>query len=61
MLVLNRTLGETIMIDDHTSITVFAVGGDSVRLAINAPVDIKVFREEVYERLRNKEDESPSP
>jgi carbon storage regulator len=50
MLVLARRLGETIVIDGHTHVTVVAVKGDQVRLGITAPKEVLVDRHEVHER-----------
>jgi carbon storage regulator len=66
MLVLARRLGETIVIDRHTRVTVVAVKGDQVRLGITAPKEVLVDRHAVYERrfaLRNAsvEDDALKP
>lgn len=58
MLILSRRIGERLTIGDHTTITVLAVKGNQVRLGIDAPSDVAVHREEVYERIRQ---ESSSP
>lgn len=57
MLVLTRKSKQSIMIGDEIEITVLSVSGDKVRLGIQAPRDISVFRREVHEKM--KEDESP--
>ncbi len=51
MLILTRRIGETIVIDDNVQVTVLAVKGNQVRLGIQAPEDVAVHREEIYERL----------
>jgi len=52
MLVLNRKSGETIMLDDDISITVLSSGGKNVKLGIDAPKAVKVFRKEIYDRIQ---------
>lgn len=51
MLVLSRKIGERIVIGDKIIITVMDVKGDSVRLAFDAPKDIKIYRGEIYEAI----------
>lgn len=48
MLVLTRKLGESFMIDDSITVTVLQVGGGKVRIGVQAPPQIKVFREEIH-------------
>jgi carbon storage regulator len=58
MLVLSRRLGETILIGDDVQITVVAIQGKKVRLAVSAPPYIAVDRQEVRERrVQFKDDE----
>ena len=52
MLVLTRRVNERIVIGDNIVVTVLEVHGEQVRLGIDAPREIKVFREEVLERDR---------
>ena len=52
MLILTRRMGETLMIGDTVTVTVLGVKGNQVRVGINAPRDVTVDREEVYERKR---------
>jgi carbon storage regulator len=52
MLVLTRSVGETLMVGDEVTMTVLGVKGDQVRIGINAPRDVGVHREEVYERIQ---------
>lgn len=52
MLILTRRVNETIIIGDDITVTVLAVDGMQVRLGINAPKEVEVHREEVYERIR---------
>jgi carbon storage regulator len=51
MLVLSRKLGERIVIDDHIFVTVLRLEKGRVRLGIEAPREIAVFREEIAPRL----------
>ena len=50
MLVLTRRINERIIIGDDITVTVLEVHGDQVRLGIDAPREVKVFREEVLKR-----------
>ncbi len=51
MLVLTRKPGERIVIGDNVVLTVVEVKGDSIRLGIDAPRDVKVYRGEIYEAI----------
>jgi carbon storage regulator len=53
MLVLSRKAGESIMIGDHV-VTVLGVQGGKIRLGVDAPREVPVFRKEVYERRRQE-------
>lgn len=62
MLILTRRAGETLMIGDNVSITVLGVKGNQVRIGVNAPKDISVHREEIYQRIqREKTQASGAP
>lgn len=52
MLILTRRLGETLCIGDEVTITVLGVNGNQVRIGINAPKDVAVHREEIFERIQ---------
>lgn len=52
MLVLSRKENQAIIIGDEVKITVVNIHGDHVKLGINAPKSIKVYREEVYEEIQ---------
>ena len=58
MLILTRRVGETLMIGDEVTVTVLGVKGNQVRLGVNAPRDVAVHREEIYERIKNEGDET---
>lgn len=57
MLILTRRVGETLMIGDEVTVTVLGVKGNQVRIGVNAPKDVSVHREEIYERIK-REDQS---
>ena len=52
MLILSRRTGETICIGDDIEVTVLEVRGNQVRFGINAPREVAVHREEIYERIK---------
>jgi carbon storage regulator len=54
MLVLSRKKNESIIINDHITVTVVEIRGDKVRLGIDAPKDVSVHRREVYEAIQNQ-------
>jgi len=55
MLVLSRKAGETIRINDDIRITVVEIRGDKARLGIEAPANMRVHREEVYQAIKRGE------
>ena len=58
MLILTRRVGEALMIGDNTKIVVLGVKGSQIRLGINAPKDVKVHREEIYEKIHDDSSET---
>lgn len=52
MLILTRRIGESVVIGDDIHITVLGVKGNQVRLGVNAPKDVSVHREEIYQRIQ---------
>ena len=63
MLILTRRVGETLMVGDDVQVTVLGVKGNQVRIGVNAPKEVAVHREEIYERIkreRSGSDESGS-
>tara|TARA_B100001559_G_C16364478_1_gene559033 strand:+ start:738 stop:932 length:195 start_codon:yes stop_codon:yes gene_type:complete len=56
MLILTRRVGEALMVGDDTKIVVLGVKGSQIRLGINAPKDIVVHREEIFDKITAKDD-----
>ena len=54
MLILTRRVGETLVIGDDVTVTVLGVRGNQVRLGVNAPKDVAVHREEIYQRIQRE-------
>ncbi|MGY0400233.1 MAG: carbon storage regulator CsrA [Ostreibacterium sp.] len=57
MLILTRRVGETIVIDKDIRVVVLAAKGNQLRLGIDAPTNIEIHREEIYNRIYGDNDE----
>lgn len=57
MLILTRRVGETLMVGDDVTVTVLGVKRNQVRIGVNAPKDVAVHREEIYERIKHEQEE----
>jgi carbon storage regulator len=54
MLILTRKIGETLMVGEEVTVTVMGVKGNQVRIGINAPKNVAVHREEIFDRIKQE-------
>jgi carbon storage regulator len=58
MLILSRKKEESIIIDEKIVISVIDIKGDQIKLGIQAPKEVKIYRQEVYEAIQNENKEA---
>jgi carbon storage regulator len=58
MLILSRKIGESIIIEDKIEISVVDIKGDQIKLGIEAPKNVKIYRMEVYNAIQNENREA---
>ena len=61
MLILTRRVGESLVIGDEINVTVLGVKGNQVRIGVDAPKEVAVHREEIYERIQENGESGSIP
>lgn len=61
MLILSRKPGETVVIDGRIRVRVIRVEGDVVKIGIEAPSDVSIHRQEIYDEIQRSNQEAATP
>jgi carbon storage regulator len=61
MLILTRRVSETLMIGTDVAVTVLGIKGNQVRIGVNAPKEVTVHREEIFERIKHAQPPGRDP
>jgi len=57
VLILTRRIGESVKIDENITVSVLGMKGNQVRLGIDAPKSVSVYREEIFERIQKEKEQ----